>query len=221
MIKFEEEMLKIIKALNDSGLLSKSIVSGSWAMYFYTEIFENFEPQIATTDFDIFLPSTSKIKDGNISQMLIDLDYIRDDDVLTGKTKYYSKEGFEIEFLTLPDRTLKNVILIKGINIGAEALPKLLPITWNYLSVPFHGFKVQIPSPSSYCLQKILINGERNRAKQEKDIVAIKYVLTFINASKKYSDEFVDSFNSSPKKWKKIILGTINKNNLETPINKK
>ena len=90
MVKFEEKMLEIIGALDESNLLKDCIISGSWAMFFYKEIFEGFIPPIATTDFNIFLPSVSKIKSGNINKLLIDLDYLRDDDSLTGKTKYFS-----------------------------------------------------------------------------------------------------------------------------------
>ena len=78
MIEFENKMLDIIDALHRSGLLKDCIISGSWAMFFYKEIFEDFVPPIATTDFDIFLPSVSKIKANNINKLLIDLDYLRD-----------------------------------------------------------------------------------------------------------------------------------------------
>lgn len=98
MIEFENKMLDIIDALHRSGLLKDCIISGSWAMFFYKEIFEDFVPPIATTDFDIFLPSVSKIKANNINKLLIDLDYLRDDDSLTGKTKYFSKEVLKLSF---------------------------------------------------------------------------------------------------------------------------
>ena len=181
-------------------------------------MFESFVPPIATTDFDIFLPVYSKIKKTNFTSLLTDLDYVRDDDYLSGKTKFYSKTGFELEFLTLPNRAMNNVITIPAIGIGAEALPKMAPLLWNYVTVDFHGLLVNVPSPSSYCLQKLLINSERRIDKQEKDIQAIRYVLSFVNASNKYSDEFIESFNSSPKKWKKTILETIKKHKIETPL---
>jgi len=74
MIEFENKMLDIIDALHRSGLLKNCIISGSWAMFFYKEIFEDFVPPIATTDFDIFLPSVSKIKANNINKLLIEVD---------------------------------------------------------------------------------------------------------------------------------------------------
>ncbi len=219
MVKFEEKMLEIIGALHESNLLKDCIISGSWAMFFYKEIFEGFIPPIATTDFDIFLPSVSKIKSGNINKLLIDLDYLRDDDSLTGKTKYFSKDGFEIEFLTLPDRSMNSVIRIKTIGIGAEALPKMKIATWNFITVKYDRYNVNVPSPASYCLQKLLINKERSEDKQIKDIDAVRYILSYIAVSKKYKDEFIESYKSAPKKWKKAIKETLESNDLSSIIN--
>lgn len=214
MIRFEDKMIDVIDALHKSNLLKNCIISGSWAMFFYKEVFEGFLPPIATTDFDIFLPSVSKIKEGNINKLLIDLDYLRDDDSLTGKTKYYSKDGFEIEFLTVPDKTLNNVIRIPSIGIGAEALPKMKVAEWNYLTVKYNEYDINIPSPASYCLQKLLINKERSATKKVKDIEAVKYILGFVASSAKYREEFIESLNSAPKKWKKAIIETMEINGL-------
>ena len=186
-------------------------------MYFYKFIFEEFIPPIATTDFDIFLPNSKKISSNVFLTRIIDLDYVRSDDFISGKTKFYSKEGFEIEFLTLPNRTMQNVVRLQGLNVGAEALPKMLPITWNAISVDYHGFTINIPSPASFCLQKLLINNERSAAKKEKDIDAIKYMMPFIIKSHKYSDEFLKTLDNAPKKWKKEIMQNIIKNNIEIP----
>lgn len=218
MVRFENKMLDIIKALDKCGLLKNCIISGSWAMFFYKEIFEEFIPPIATTDFDIFFPRVSTIKKGNINKLLIDLDYLRDDDYITGKTKYYSKDGFEIEFLTVPDRTLSNVIKIHSIGIGAEALPKMKIVDWNFITVNYNGYDVNVPSPASYCLQKLLINNERAEAKKVKDIDAVRYILGYINASNRYRNEFIESLNNAPRKWKKAIKETIEKYELDTII---
>ena len=218
MVRFENKMLDIIEALHKSGLLKDCIISGSWAMFFYKEIFEGFIPPIATTDFDIFLPNVSRIKEGNINKLLIDLNYLRDDDSLTGKTRYFSKDGFEIEFLTVPDRTMSNVIKIHSIGIGAEALPKMKVAEWNYITIKYNGYDINIPSPASYCLQKLLINKERTEIKKAKDIDAVKYILRYVVASPKYKEEFIESFSSAPKKWKKAIKETIETNGLNSLI---
>lgn len=215
MIAYENEMNKIIEALDDENLLNNCLISGSWAMFFYKTLFEDFIPPIATTDFDIFLPRVSKIKKANLNKILLDLDYLREDDTLTGKTRFYSKSGFEIEFLTLPDRSMKNVIKIPALNIGAEALPKLEPLTWNFISIKYNNHIVNVPSPSCFCLQKLLINKDRQEFKRQKDIDSIKYLLRYINASRAYKEEFIKLLNESPKKWKSIIISTMHDNGLD------
>ena len=215
MIEYENEMIDIINALDKGNFLSHCVISGSWCMYFYKYIFEEFIPPIATTDLDIFLPSVSKIKDSSLTQILADLDYIREDDYLSGKTKYHSKDGFEIEFLTVPNRSMNNVVVIKAGNIGAEALPKMAPAGWNYIQVEFNGLTVNVTSPVSFVLQKLLINNERkDDYKKQKDLDAIRYVLGFVKASNKYSEELKTSLDTYPKKWKKTILENASNNNI-------
>ena len=216
MAKYESEMIDILNALNESGMLPNCVICGSWSMFFYKHIFEGFIPPIATTDLDIFLPNISKIKDNNISHLLTEIDYIREDDYLTGKTRYYSKAGFDIEFLTTPNRTMSHVIKIKAGNIGAEALPKMVLAGWNYMQVDYNSITVNVVSPVSFILQKLLINKERTpEYKKEKDIDAVRYILDFVKASRKYSEELKQSFESCPKKWKKSIKETTDKYNID------
>lgn len=209
MAKYENEMIEVLNVLNESGMLPNCVICGSWSMFFYKLIFEDFIPPIATTDLDIFLPNVSKIKENNISHLLADIDYIREDDYLTGKTRYYSKSGFDIEFLTTPNRTMSHIIKIKADNIGAEALPKMAIAGWNYIQVDYNGMTINVVSPVSFILQKLLINKERTpEYKKEKDIDAVRYILNFVKASRKYSEELIKSLEECPKKWKKLIIKT-------------
>lgn len=47
------------------------------------------------------------------------------DDSMTGKTTFLSSSGFEIEFLTLSDRTMSPALRVPGMSIGAEALSQM------------------------------------------------------------------------------------------------
>lgn len=107
-------------------------------------------------------------------------------------------------------------IRVKGLDVVAEALPKMAPAGWNYVQVEFNGYSVNVVSPVSYVLQKLLINKERKpEFKKEKDIKSIKYLLPFIYASKKYNCELKESFTKYPKKWKTAILETATNYNIE------
>ena len=113
---------------------------------------------------------------------------------------------------------MERVIIVPAIGIGAEALPKMILATWNYITIEYNGYDINIPSPSSYCLQKLLINKERTEEKRKKDLDAVRYILGFVISSKKYKDEFLESYNSAPKKWKKTIKEVMEENGLNALI---
>ena len=79
----------------------------------------------------------------------------------------------------------------------------------------FNGLTVNVTSPVSFILQKLLINNERkDDYKKQKDLDAIRYVLGFVKASNKYSEELKTSLDTYPKKWKKTILENASNNNI-------
>ena len=216
MKSYEQEMIKVLHAFDDSGALPFVVVSGSWSMFFYRQLFENFVPRVETTDLDLFLPNPKKAKADRIGEKLKAISYIKNSDYLTGKTMFLSDEGFSIEFLTIPDRTMKNTIEIPGMLVVAEALPKMAPAGWNYVQVRFDNMLVNVTSPVSFVLQKLLINSERKSDyKKEKDLDAIKYVLSYVKLSNKFSKELSDSLETYPKKWRKIIIETATNNGIE------
>lgn len=216
MPEYEDEMRAVLKALNEAGALPHCIVTGSWAMYFYKSIFEGFQPRVETTDLDMYLPNPKSASAENLPTCLRKLSYIRSDDTLTGKTTFLSSNGFEIEFLTIPDRTMSPVLRVTGMSIGAEALPKMAPIGWNCVELEWEGMKVKVASPASFIIQKLLINEERKPEwKKEKDLDAVRYVLIYVKASRKYHEELKESVLSAPRKWRKAILETAAKSGID------
>ena len=216
MKNYENEMLQVLSVLKESGALPHCVISGSWAMYFYKYVFDNFVPQAETTDLDIFLPDPKKANATNLIGKMRDINYILNSDYMTGKTMFLSDNGFSIEFLTIPNRTMASTIAVPGFSIVAEALPKMAPAGWNYIQIDFNGILVNVVSPVSFVLQKLLINKERKPDfKKEKDIDAVKYVLQFVKISNKYNEELVQSLNEYPKKWKKAIEETAKLNNIK------
>ena len=219
MPEYENEMRAVMKALNEAGALPHCIVTGSWAMYFYKSVFEDFQPRVETTDLDMYLPNPKSAKAENLPARLRELSYIRSDDTLTGKTRFLSANGFEIEFLTVPNRTMSPVLPVPGMSIGAEALPKMAPIGWNYIELEWEGITVKVASPASFVIQKLLINEEREPEwKREKDLDAVRYVLIYVKASRKYLEELKNSILSAPKKWRKAILEVAAKNGIDLGI---
>lgn len=215
MKNYEKEMINVIRALDESQALKHVVITGSWALYFYSNIFNGFVPRTETTDLDLYLPNPKKAIGENLSTKMRQYTYKKNNDYLTGKTTFLSEDGFSVEFLVVPDRTMSNTIKIEGLDVVAEALPKTAPLGWNSISVCFENWMINIVSPVSFVLQKLLINKERKpEYKKIKDIDAVIYVLGFIKASKKYQEELVASFETYPKKWKKTILETAKENRI-------
>ena len=210
-------MEAILEAFNESKLLSKCIICGSWSMYFYQYIFSGFIPPIATTDIDIFLPDIKHMPCSKLDFLFKKRNYYRNDDLLSGKTIFFSKNGFEIEFLTSSRRDYKDVIYIKELGVGVETLTKLDILKTNYISIKYKDMNINIPSPTTYCIQKILVIKSRTKDKILKDVWSIRYVLNFVNASHKYRHEFLIIFNALPKRWKKEIIDNANTYSIDIP----
>ena len=204
MKNYEIEMLKVLHTLEESQVLSHCVIAGSWAMLFYEKIFEGFEARVETTDMDIILPNPKKASGDSFIEKMRMNHYILHNDYISGKTTFVSSGGFNVEFLTIPDRTMSNTLKVNGLSIVAEALPKMAPAGWNYIQIPYDSMMINVVSPVSFVLQKLLIHNERTSVfKKEKDAEAIRYVIKFVMASPKYSDELRSSLETYPKKWRK------------------
>ena len=114
---------------------------------------------------------------------------------------------------------MSSVLRIPGMSIGAETLPKIAPIGWNYVELQWEGMKVKVASPASLVIQKLLINEERKPEwKKEKDLDAVRYVLAYVNASRKYHDELKKRVINAPRKWRKAILDAATKNEIDQKL---
>jgi len=58
MSSLDDEILKVLKALDQQGALKHLIIIGSWATLFYRDYFkdQNYHPTIRTTDIDFLIP---------------------------------------------------------------------------------------------------------------------------------------------------------------------
>ena len=215
----EQKLLEILQILNNEGALENSILIGSWCLFFYKYIFDNFEPTIRTTDIDFLVPQPKSFKEkSGIAKTLKEINYFIVQDTLTNKTIFISPDGFEIEFLTKLTRSQSPCVKLGNTVIHAESLPYVDIFASNYVEVNFHDILVRVASPASYVIQKLLINNERGE-KKEKDIDSIRHVLIYLFASKTYTEEFLNLIKNLPKKWKRKIQKTSVENGLNINFN--
>ena len=214
----ETKLKEIIKAFYDAKFLDDVILIGSWCLTFYKLIFDNFLPQVRTTDIDFYVPNIKKANATNVSSSLKEINYDHIKDLLTNKSKFISPDGFEIEFLAKLNRDNVSTIQIGSSSIFAESLSCVDIFSLNYVECSYYGYSLKVASPSAFVIQKILIN-EKRGAKKEKDIIAIKYVIDFIAISNKYRKDFNSLYNTLPKKWKNKIMLFAKKENIYLPLN--
>ena len=215
MIDYEKHFKEVLLTLESEGILNNIIVVGSWCLLLYKYVFSNFEPSIRTTDVDFFVPNPKSIKEKNsVINSLREINYDLVIDCLSNKSIFISHDGFELEFLTRVARDMISTVKLGNTNIYAEALSCTDIFIGNYIVVNYEGLLVKVASPSSYILQKLLVNEQRGEKKQ-KDIESIKTILLFIESSKKYSKELKDLYSALPNKWKKKIDVTLTNNDIK------
>ena len=182
------EIYRILQILNEENMLSNIILIGSWCMFFYEKLFEDFEPLIRTVDIDFFVPNPKRIRcKNNIIKTLQSINFDFLVDAITNKSKFISPDGFELEFMTKLNRNGLSVVKIGNTGVYAEALSYLDLYCKSHIQFEYKGLLVNVASPESYVLQKLLINNQR-KGKKEKDVESIKYILNFINMSKVYNN---------------------------------
>ncbi|MBO4737575.1 MAG: hypothetical protein J5627_03985 [Bacilli bacterium] len=213
----KNKLNEIVQAFADAGFIDDVVLIGSWCLDFYTDIFEGFIPSVRTTDIDFYVPDSKKANASSLSEKLRMINYDHFQDSMTGKSRFVSPEGFEIEFLAKLNRNGLSCVRIGSSGIFAELLSYVDIYGSNYIEVVRDGIKVKVASPSAFVIQKILINGRRGQ-KAEKDAEAIRYVSLFIGSSPKSLQEFRELYTKLPLKWRKVIDEFAKSHGLKLPL---
>lgn len=209
----EDAFWDIIKAFDELGLLQHIMVIGSWAEYLYPPLFKtDFVPNVRTRDVDFFycninvprekLPLIDKLKEYGF---LHDIDH--DSEV----SRFYKEDLLELEFLT---RALgsagQSIYPIRALGIKSEGL-RIINILADYAcEIEANGYKITVPEPSVYVIQKILANPTRiPKSKREKDMFAVNEILEHIIQSDYHMTKLKEICSSLTKKQTKTIYGVI------------
>lgn len=209
-----DELLNILKELNESGALKYLILIGSWVEIFYKDYFDNYiYNETKTLDIDFYINDIPKYECDIRKALTKNGMYKYDEDSFTSKSKFYNRE-YEIEFLADPNRSLDHIRKIKTLNVNAESLSYLDIFKNHYYEYLLKDIKVfiKIPTPSAYTIQKIIINNQRTN-KKEKDSLSITNMLFNIIRNKKEFNDFILIYNEQSKKRKRTIINYLKQNN--------
>lgn len=210
-MKDNRQILKeILSVLKHEELLDKIILVGSWAVYFYHEIFENFDLSIRTTDIDFYVPLPSHFKEKfGIIKSFKTINYDLRMDTLTNKVVFFSPDEFELEFITGLTRKQLSIVRLGNTPIYAESLPYLNFYNDQPLNHTFEEIPIKIASPAAYVLQKLLILHLRNK-KVSKDVESLTYVLNYMIHEPNLLEDLKNKTKILSKKAKRIIIKNAN-----------
>src|SRR3989338_2803203 len=100
MSSLDDEILKVLKALDQQGALKHLVIIGSWTTLFYRDYFkdQSYHPTIRTTDIDFLIPKKPPSDlNLNLSETLKGLGFLEEfahDGWVT-----FHKPEFDVEFL--------------------------------------------------------------------------------------------------------------------------
>lgn len=201
-----ERLKEILNVLREEELLDKIILVGSWALFFYHEIFANFDLGLRTTDIDFYVPIPSNFKDKfGIIKSFKAINYDVRMDTLTNKVVFFSPDEFELEFITGLTRQQLSTVRLGNTPIYAESLPHLHLYNDQPLTYSFEGMTIRLASPGAYVFQKLLIIHLRNK-KASKDVESLAYVLNYIIHQPKLLEDLISKSKVLSKKAKITII---------------
>lgn len=160
----DEAFWKLIETLDSAGVLTHVMIIGTWAEWLYTDYFEaitgNADLHVdigKTHDIDVYFRNYLMEIEGadRFKEEMLRAGFMPGSDFKG--TYFYG--GIEVEFLAGTAGVGKGIIEIPSVGIKAERLEDLalLEPTW----VEKRGFRICIPSPASYVIQKLYINPKR------------------------------------------------------------
>lgn len=201
--------LKVLKKLNEAGLLKHVILIGSWAIYFYKDYFKSaaYSTFIRTRDIDFLVPIPFKLKENfNVFELVEDLGFLEEHKGSKGYIKLKHPD-LTIEFL-VPERGRGSdkPYPIPQLGINAVALRYLDFLAANTITVNFSGLKITLPHPAAYALHKFIIFKRRLRIdKHDRDIEGALRVFRQLIKHNEH-DTIMRIFRKMHKKWQATII---------------
>lgn len=210
--------LEVLKRLDDSSILSKIILIGSWCLPLYRDFYScgHRISALRTRDID-FLISRKRKFNGKIDlpALLEDLGFILDHSFPEGYVKLIHPELI-VEFL-VPEiaRGTSKPYPLPELGINAQRLRFLELLERDTIIVDFSGLKVTLPHPVNFGLHKIIVSSRRTNAdKTAKDVQAGLEVLRLC-VNNMDAPRIVELFGNVSKKQRKRVIQSLESNGAE------
>ena len=176
-----------ISVFDSEGLLSLTMLIGSWAEYMYQYQYDwGYDIELQTRDADFLYPNLNRPgRKIPIIEKLRAKGFIYNEDRMTGIGKFMKEDLLEIEFLVrILGEGSRMYETIPSIGIKAVGFRDMNVLSSHPMFVERNGYVITVPEPEAYIVQKLLANPDRSEGKQEKDIQAIRELLKYIDKDK-------------------------------------
>lgn len=142
-------------------------------------------------------------------------------DIQTEVVKMFKEDLLEVEFLTRQIGSGNNSYMdIPGIGIRSQSLRDVNILAQYLLLISANTFNINVPEPSVYILQKIIINPHRVPAsKREKDIEAVRNILPHIEQSERDLHVLKNVMSKCTTKELNVIQNICQKYSIVLPTN--
>ena len=220
--KQEELFWETLKIFNEIGISAHVMLIGSWAEYFYKDMFKtDFRPEIRTRDID-FMYRNISIPDEKIPLIaaLTQNGYLYTEDPYSGVAKFYKEDLLELEFLTRVQGSGKErVYPIRSLDIKSEGLREINILADFALEYRKNGLQIILPEPAVYVIQKILTNPTRVPVnKKEKDIRSVKNLLVHILQDKYHLEKLKEVISCLSRKQSATLKTVCQRYQIEMPF---
>ncbi|MBR1862204.1 MAG: hypothetical protein IJ796_10185 [Lachnospiraceae bacterium] len=209
-----ESLISVLSALNENGVLPYVILVGSWAEFLYgeTALLEGFSSYGKTTDMDFLVRNLRKPPQKvSIMDSMERAGFLYEEDYITGNSKFVNEE-LEIEFLICQMGDGTKELPATNIGVKAQQITHMDVANRFFTTVEYEGFKINIPIPECYVIQKMIINHKRGY-KQIPDQEKVASLIPFIDI-----DMLNTVFRSLSRKEKQRVEEYIRNNSPELRI---
>jgi len=213
-----EICLEVLRRLDNSGILPKIILIGSWCLPLYRDFYssDNEISTLRTRDIDFLVPRNTKFSNQvNLPALLENLGFILDHSFPEGYVKLIHPELI-IEFLA-PEigRGSSKPYPLPELGMNAQRLRFLGLLERDTIIVDFRGMKVTLPHPVNFGLHKIIVSSRRTNAdKRARDVQAGLEVLRLC-VDNSGVPRIIELFGDISQKQRKAVIQSLDSSEAE------
>lgn len=199
-------VLEVLKRLDNEGVLSQTVLIGSWCLLLYKDYFKSNLSLLRTRDLDFLCPRSMKVaKKINVPEILKDLGFIQEFVYPQGYIKLMHPELI-VEFLVPEKGKGRNKPCpLPQLGMNAQSLRFLDLLIKNTIQLELEGVKVLVPHPAYFAIHKLIVTQRRDKKEKAlKDIQSASAIIKLL-LERGQKDMVQEAFQMVSNKWQNKI----------------